>query len=907
MIRTGLVSLRNVSIALLASASCLSFQTWGDPPVAVVEGISEYRLDNGLQVLLFPDPSSSTVTVNVTYLVGSRHEGRGEKGMAHLLEHMVFKGTEKLENIWGALEDHGAQFNGTTWLDRTNYFETLPASDENLEFAIGMEADRMVNSQILPEALAKEMTVVRNEFEMGENNPMGILYQRMLSTAYLWHNYGFSTIGNRSDIERVPAANLKEFYKQYYQPDNAMLVVAGKFDPARTLELIQARFGVIPRPERTLEATWTEEPPQDGARLVTLRRVGDVPAAGLVYHIPPGSHEDFAAVQVLQEILSSQPAGRLYRELVETGAMTNVEGYTFALAEPGVMILLGQVPTGQSPDTALEAMQTLVEGTAANPVTEEDVERIKTRLLKDIKLSLTDSGKIGIELSEWAALGDWRLFFIHRDRIKDVTAEAVNRVAKTYLLESNRTAGIFYPTDAPARAEIPNAPDIASITEGYTGSEQIAMGEVFDATPENIEARTERVTLGEKVKLAMLPKKTRGGAVQLHFRFHFGDEQSLLPRLTECDFIPSMLLRGTTSHSYQELQDKIDGLQSKITVDGAPGLLAVTVETDRDNLAAILEVLEEVLKHPAFDAAEFDIQQNEQVSALEEGLSDPRTLAMIALSRAARPFGKDSVHYVPTQQESLDRVKALTANGLRECYEALYGGSYAEIGAVGDFDSAELQDAIARMLKGWETPKPYVHVPLPYLENLAGPERIDTPDKEMAIVIRTTAFALTDSDPAYPAFDFGVYILGQSAKSRLLNKLRHEGGLSYGAGAFTRISNMDTGALLAGYAICKPDNAAQALEVMRTEMEKWQAEGVDETELADGKESYALQIANDLADDAFVARNLAAQMEVDRTFAHYAALIDSVKTLSLEDVQGALKQVLGGHAYREIVAGDLPE
>ena len=560
-------------------------------PVTAVEGITEYRLENGLQVLLFPDPSSSTVTVNVTYLVGSRHEGRGEKGMAHLLEHMVFKGTEKTENIWGALEDHGAKFNGTTWTDRTNYFETLPASDENLEFAISMEADRMVNSRISEEDLAKEMTVVRNEFEMGENNPMRILYQRLLSTAYLWHNYGFSTIGNRSDIERVPASNLKKFYKEYYQPDNAMLVVAGKFDPEKALALIQTHFGAIPRPKRVLADTWTEEPVQDGARLVTLSRVGDVAAAGLAYHIPPGSHEDFPAVQVLQEALTSQPAGRLYRELVEPGELATVDGYTFAWAEPSVTVLFAQVPPDKDPDAALASMQALVEGVGETPVSEEDVERIKTRLLKDIKLAMTDSGQIGIELSEWAALGDWRLFFIHRDRLKAITAADVNRVAAHYLKASNRTAGVFYPTEKPERAEVPNAPDIASITEGYTGSETIQLGEAFDATPENIEARTERTTLGEGVKLALLSKKTRGESVQLHFRFHFGDEASLTPWVTACEFIPSMLLRGTAALSYQELQDQIDALQSKITFEGGPGLLEAHVETDRAHLEGILALL----------------------------------------------------------------------------------------------------------------------------------------------------------------------------------------------------------------------------------------------------------------------------------------------------------------------------
>src|SRR5215471_16655863 len=287
-----------VAFALLLSTS---FSLLAGPPkkVASVEGITEYQFDNGLRLLLFPDKSQSKVTVNMTVLVGSRQEGYGETGMAHLLEHMVFKGTPRHTNIPKALQEHGAQFNGSTSSDRVNYFETLAASDENLEFAISLEADRLVNSTIKKEDLDSEMTVVRNEFERGENSPQNILRQRIEEVAYDWHNYGKPTIGNRSDIERVPVENLRAFYRRFYQPDNVVLVVAGKLDESKTLALVQKYFGAIPRPTRKLDLTWTEEPPQDGERLVTVRRVGDVGAVGVAYHIPSAAHEDLAALQVL--------------------------------------------------------------------------------------------------------------------------------------------------------------------------------------------------------------------------------------------------------------------------------------------------------------------------------------------------------------------------------------------------------------------------------------------------------------------------------------------------------------------------------------------------------------------------------------------------------------------------------
>src|SRR5947209_19217172 len=225
----------------------------GIQKVTSVEGITEYALPNGLHVLLFPDASKPNVTVNITYMVGSRHEGAGETGMGNLLEHLLFKETQTRKDIKQELTDHGAEMNGTTSWDRTNYFETLTATDENLKFAIDLEADRMMNTKMEKPILDAEMTVVRNEFEMGENSPDRTLMQRALETAFAWHSYGKMSIGNRSDIEHVPIQNLAAFYHKYYQPDDALLTIAGKFDEGKALAWIAADFGAIPKPSRAID------------------------------------------------------------------------------------------------------------------------------------------------------------------------------------------------------------------------------------------------------------------------------------------------------------------------------------------------------------------------------------------------------------------------------------------------------------------------------------------------------------------------------------------------------------------------------------------------------------------------------------------------------------------------------
>ncbi|HEY7118605.1 MAG TPA: pitrilysin family protein, partial [Tepidisphaeraceae bacterium] len=476
-----------VLLTLLSAA--LTFATAAPPEkVAAVEGITEYRLDNGLRLLLYRETSRPTVTINLTVLVGSRHEGYGETGMAHLLEHMLFKGTENHPRIFQLLTARGAQFNGSTSDDRTNYYETLPATDENLDFMVSMEADRLVNCPIRAEDLSSEMTVVRNEFERGENSPSRILSQRMSAAAYEWHNYGKSTIGNRSDIERVPVANLRRFYKKYYQPDNAVVIIAGRFDPAKALDLAQKYFGAIPRAERKLETTWTEEPPQDGERTVTLRRVGDVPLVGAMYHVPAGPDPEFGAVEVLAHALTQEPAGPLYKALVETKKCSSVRAFAQPSHDPGVIEIMATVRAGVDPDDVRQTLFKTIDDVIANGVSQADIDRVRQRYLKQREQLLGNTAQFAVQLSSAVAAGDWRLFFLGRDRIEKVTPDDVKAVAAKYLRPANRTVGLFVPTKTPDRVAVAPAPDIESILKDYKGRGELAAGEDFDPSPANIEA-----------------------------------------------------------------------------------------------------------------------------------------------------------------------------------------------------------------------------------------------------------------------------------------------------------------------------------------------------------------------------------------------------------------------------------
>jgi zinc protease len=874
-----------------------------------VEGITEYDLANGLRVLLFPDSSKPTITVNITYLVGSRNEGYGETGMAHLLEHMVFKGTPHHRNIPQELTEHGAQPNGSTWFDRTNYFETFAASDTNLVWALDLESDRMVNSFIAKHDLESEMTVVRNEYEAGENDPFGVLMDRTLSTAFLWHNYGKSTIGARSDIELVPIERLQAFYHRYYQPDNAVLVVAGKFDPARTLALVARKFGAIPRPDRSgvlhIYPTYTAEPTQDGERSVTLRRVGDVQVVAAAYHVPAGSDSDYAAVDVLSEVLGSAPSGRLYKALVDAKKAADVGAMAFQLREPGVLFLYARVRQEDRLDSARAALERTVDSVLVTVPTAEEVERGKTALLRNIELNLNNSMRVGLELSEWAAMGDWRLLFLYRDRVKAVTPAAVQRVATRYLLPSNRTLGLFIPTATPVRAEIPPTPDVAALVRDYHGDTARAAGEAFDPSPANIEGRVTRTALPNGLKLAVLPKKTRGQSVNVFLRLRYGTAAAVTGKAVVADLAADMLLRGSRHHTRQQIRDSLDRLQARVNVFGGSTQTSMMIETTRPSLAGVLGLLGEVLREPAFDSTEFRTLVQENLAQIEQQKSEPSARASIALRRYLNPFPKGDPRYTATLDEQAAEYGAATVGDARRFYDDFYGASQAELAVVGDFDPAQVTRLVSDRLGDWRSAQAYARVPQVYQDRPDTSIVIETPDKANAFFFAGLNLRIRDDDPDYAALLLGNYMLGGGfLNSRLAVRIRQKDGLSYGVGSFVGVGALDSAGSFTTYAIYAPQNVRRLETAFREEVDRMLRDGFTPTEVEQAKTGWLQSREVSRAQDQQLVGTLASYLLYGRTLAYDADLERRVAALTPDAINAVMRKYLVPGKMVIVKAGD---
>jgi zinc protease len=873
--------------------------------ITSVEGITEYELANGLKVLLFPDPSKSTITVNVTYLVGSRHEGYGESGMAHLLEHMVFKGTPRHPNIPQELTAHGARPNGTTWYDRTNYFETFTATEENLRWALDMEADRMVNSFIAKKDLETEFSVVRNEFESGENDPSGVLMERVLSTAYLWHNYGKSTIGSKEDIERVPIENLQAFYRKYYQPDNAVLTVAGKFDEAKTLAMINEYFGVIPRPTRVLQPTYTVEPTQDGERHVTLRRTGDVQVTAAGYHIPAGAHPDYPAVNILADVLTNEPSGRLYKALVESKKASSVYGFAWALKDPGYAYFAAEVLKDKSLDDATKTMLDVFDNLKNNPVTKEETERAKNKFLNFFEQTYNNSDRVGLTLSEYIAKGDWRLWFHYRDQLEKVTAEDVNRVARLYFKPSNRTTGMFIPDPAPDRSVITAAPDPAQLLANYKGKQALTQAEEFDPSPANIMARTKTGEISGGAKYSFLSKTTRGNAVNLNMTLRIGSEKSLEGKSTLAEFTVSMLRRGTKSKSFQEINDALDALKSSVNVFGNGQTISVSVQSTKDNLVPTLKIVYEILREPVFPAAELEKLRDEELAGIDQQRSEPQAIASIMYDRAVNAYPKNHFRYTLDFDEQVAAVKALKLEDIKKFYGDYFNAQHATVSVVGDFDETAVKAELDKILSNWSSPVAYVRAPAQYFKPSPLSKKINTPDKANAMMRAGFNLELNENDADYAALLIGNYMLGGGfLNSRLAVRIRQKEGISYGVGSFIQADPFEKAGSFGTFAIYNPDNSDRLLESYRDELDKMLKDGFKEEELKDAVKGWLQSRNVSRSQDRELVSRLNNYLFLGRTMQWDADLEKKVGSLTTAQVNDAMKRWIKPDQLTIIQAGD---
>lgn len=926
-------------------------------PVRSLAGITEYSLPNGLQVLLLADDAKPAATVNITYRVGSRQESAGETGSAHLLEHMLFKPSGNVVDAKRDLATLGMRYNGTTSFDRTNYFAHFLSNDaqagERFDFMFKWLAGMMRDARFTRDDLASEMTVVRNEWERAESDPSRVLGERMRAAAYTAHGYRHGVLGAKSDIENMPLERLYAFYRRHYRPDNATLIVAGRFDEAAIKARIEAAFGPIPKPADALPATYSLDLVQDGERHVVLRRSGGQASMAVMYHVPAGGTREGVAARILAEALS-QGRGPVARGLVMQNLAASAFGFYGATREPGyLMVGVGlaekplDLPDSQFEVKAQASAAALARVVESAQLGDAEIETARTSLLQNWRSTLRDAESSAQALSDMVALGDWRLIVGIREALQDVKAEEVRSLARQYLVASNRTSGTYMPTAvqsngaagvaagaavanpvpsplalrAPA-LKIPGYADLV-VARGDSAPMRAPLDaasaprfENFEITPELMAQRAQRgrLTVAQKpgLQIAVLARAAKDERVVGTLRLRWGTEQSLKGSNVLATMAGPLLLEGTADnpqlglaamHTVQ-IKDRMQALDARISFTTGAGIVSLALDFPAANTVAVFELVHQMLRAPRFADAAFERNQRAMLASLQNIRANTVSVAGNVLGQMYRPreiFPQGDVREVRSFDETENLMRQATAAQLRDHWLRFASASVGELALVGPLNLDAVQAVLQRLWGDWGAREPQA----PWVTEFVAPQNTTTQvlrvaDKANASYNARIGFAMNEQSPDFAALFTATQIMSRVS---LWERVREKEGLSYGVSAVLNVPWNGSEAAINVTASFAPANREKLQASIRTALTEARDNGFGFLEVGLAKSAIVSRRAEFIAQAGNAAGNMATQMRLNRPLDFYGRFTEQFQTLDAAAVNAALKKYLDMSALREVVAG----
>ncbi len=867
--------------------------------IAEGNGLEELRLAaNGLRVLLLPDPGVPVVAACVVYHVGSRNEAVGHTGATHLLEHLMFKGSRKFNSDEGrpiarTLERVGASFNATTWFDRTNYYETLPV--EHLELALELEADRMRHALLRGEDLDAEMTVVRNEFERGENDPFDVLLKQSFAMAFREHPYHHPTIGWRDDIENASIERLRHFYDTFYHPNNASLILVGAFDRGEALDLVGRHYGELAPSPGALPAVLTKEPAQDGERRFVVRRAAEVGWVVASWRTPEAAHADTHALAVLADGLAGGVTSRLHQRLVETGRCLNVQAIDWQLRDPGLFQVFAVLNQDTTHAEVEELIRAELAGVARNGFTGEELERARMQVEAQTAYHRDSPGLVAAALTEAVSAADWRFYLDYLDRIRAVSLDDVQRVAQEYFVDDAISVGYFVPR-------------VNGRSGGVVATEAAAS---LCATPCHL-----RPEIAPQVEELPLPGGARAFLVPRHHNPTVHLQGSLLAghamvpasAWTAVSVLPEMLERGTARFDRMTLARTFEDRGLELDISGEsfnPLEVFCSGRCLSRHTALMLDLLVEMLRRPTFPADELEKVRVLRLGELAQAQEDTFLRAFESFARSI--YAPGHPYFRRPFEERKRALEALGRDELAAAHKTLYGPASLVLALVGDFDPRQVARQLQDLLAGWgggvAEPPPVAR--LGPAEGAAHETREPMPDKPNLDVLLGHPGGLRRRDDDFLAAVLGNSVLGHSTlSSRLGRRLRDREGLTYGVISRFFGASLIDGPWAVTFSVA-PGNLEKAIASVRDEVVRLLADGPEEAELGDERAAMAGSYRVGLATPSGVARELSRLARHGLPPSEIDRLPEAVLATPTAAVRDALRRHIDPDHLALAVAGEI--
>ena len=885
-------------LLLIVGAAMSQEKHYGFEYIKESGGIKEYHMtSNGLTILLKEDHSAPVATFMVTYEVGSRNEAIGYTGSTHLLEHLMFKGsnkfnTDKGNSVFQILQSLGARMNATTWLDRTNYYETLPSSE--LETAIEIEADRMRNAYIKEEDRQSEMTVVRNEFERGQNNPSSVLDEHIWATAYHAHPYHHSTIGWKADIENVSIERLKAFYDTFYWPNNATATVVGDFETGEALAMIKKYFGRIRKSTKEIPQVYTTEPAQEGQRTVTLKRAGQQGIVGLAHKSPSATHEDAASFIVLSSILSSGKNSRFYKNITDKGLTTNIFIWDSLFKDPGLFAVYANLAPGVEHKAVEDALVAEYESIKKGGVTDEEVSKAKAQLVASMKFRQDGSMAVAGSLNEAIASGDWTLYTRYEDLINSVTAESIKEIVNKYFLEDLSTVGYFIPEISGSQAERKpaiSAKELVEMKKQYFSKEDQGglAGQVVDSEPV------------EGIRLLTL--KRGSGVVTINGSFMGGDIYADDNNSRVPDLVSSMLDQGTTKQTKFEISNQLEKAGARLNISNGKSNVGFSAKFLSNDLEMVFGLLSEQLQSPAFNKEDLEKIKKRMVTNYKKRKESTRGRAVNNMLTSLYPGGHQNAPQ--DNDKSIEDINKTTTEDLKAFHKQNYGKGGMVIVAVGDVDHEQLSNTIKKEFGAWKNSPLSKKLETKKGKKLGKKVYVTMEDKTSTDLVVGIPLGINKFHEDYMPLIVASHILGGNFSARLMQTVRVKEGLTYGINsAITGFDNNNDGYWMVGGTFA-PELLAKGEKATLREIKKWAEEGVTQAEVDITKSTLmgSYQVGFDTTYG--LSSGILSAVSVWGDLSYVDSYPGKVGGVTLDQVNKAIKKYISFNDIYQVAAGSI--
>ena len=854
-------------------------------------GMSAYTLANGFKIILIPFPTASNVRVELLVKTGSKLEGYGETGMAHLLEHMLFKGAGSRKNIKEDLTALGASWNGTTNADRTNYFETLSSDPEKLDEVIRLEADRFIHAKFTKADLDSEMTVVRNELENSERNPSRLVMDALARNTFIWHGYSRSTIGARTDIENTSYEALRAFHRKHYRPDNAALIVSGNFDVQRVVALTTKLFSAAKNPSTAKPRNWTFDSPQALTQRSELYASVGTTVVASAWKLPGLSERDAHALDLAVTAVCDADWGSLRKELVTNRGLA-VTASCSTSTEADYSRLMAFAKAGQDADAQTLSNELIrhIQDMANKGVTQEQLERARLSEMNQIERAFDSHESIARIVSQYEVAGDWRLMFWVRDVVKSLQLEEANAALKKWVVATNRSDVLLRHTEATSPLVI-TPPALASTrVEGKTWPSIFSDADPAPKSLVELSKSTRSFVLdGDKASASLIRRKTQGDKVWLVLENDYGTAETLSHRKNACTAASYLMGFGGGGLTRDVLSRRMEELKATWNLR----LSGMSMEVPRKNLDKVFEILFSVWSEPLLPLNEFESYKSGLLASYESQLKSPVALADNATRLRFDNFPKGHWSKPKTYEEQIADAKSLSYEDVQRCVKDFAKISHARVGVVGNLHEQDIRALwVKAALTNSEMKYQRIADPTAPTKVDTALIRVDKPDTPNARVLGVAVVALSRQSKDFPALQLAVEVMGGNASSLIWKELREKDGLAYSTGMQVSGSMMDDRTTIQLYATSASAQADKAMEKLKMVLQRVLDEGLSDADIARAKKTWVERRKAFLGRESNFASTLADALLDGYDFLARAKFDESIEQVTAKQATDVLRKYL---------------